>query len=41
MIALKNILVPHDFSDTSDAAVKYAVALARTFGAKLHLLHVG
>jgi universal stress protein A len=41
MITLTRILVPHDFSETSDAAVKYAVALARTFGAKLHLLHVG
>src|SRR5262249_47542275 len=40
MIALKRILVPHDFSETSDAAVKYAIALARTFGAKLDLLHV-
>jgi nucleotide-binding universal stress UspA family protein len=41
MIALKHILVPHDFSETSDAAVKYAIALARTFGAQLHMLHVG
>jgi nucleotide-binding universal stress UspA family protein len=41
MIALRRILVPHDFSETSDAAVKYAIALARTFGAKLYLLHVG
>ena len=41
MIALRRILVPHDFSETSDAAVNYAVALAKSFGAKLHLLHVG
>ena len=40
MIALKRILVPHDFSETSDAALKYAIALTRTFGAKLHVLHV-
>src|SRR5688572_30476372 len=40
MIALKRILVPHDFSDTSAAAVRYAVALAHNFGAKLYLLHV-
>ena len=40
MIALKHILVPHDFSETSEAAVKYAIALTKTFGAKLHLLHV-
>ena len=41
MIALKHILVPVDFSETSAAAVRYGVALARLFGAKLHLLHVG
>jgi universal stress protein A len=40
MIALQNILVPHDFSETSEAAVRYANELARAFGAKLHLLHV-
>jgi nucleotide-binding universal stress UspA family protein len=40
MITLKNILVPHDFSETSAAAMQYAVELARTFGAKLHLVHV-
>jgi nucleotide-binding universal stress UspA family protein len=40
MIALKKILVPHDFSDTSMAAVRYAEALAHNFGAQIHLLHV-
>jgi nucleotide-binding universal stress UspA family protein len=40
MIALKRILVATDFSDTSENAVKYGVALARAFGARLHLLHV-
>ena len=40
MIALKNILVPHDFSDTSEAAMQYAFELARTFGAKLQVVHV-
>jgi nucleotide-binding universal stress UspA family protein len=40
MIALKRILVPHDFSETSEAAVRYALALAHNFGAKLYLLHV-
>ena len=40
MIALKRILVATDFSDTSEAALKYGVALARTFGARLQLLHV-
>ena len=41
MIALNSILVPHDFSETSDAALRYGIELARTFGARLHLLHVG
>ena len=40
MIALKNVLVPHDFSETSDAAIRYAIALARNFGAQLHIVHV-
>jgi nucleotide-binding universal stress UspA family protein len=40
MIALKKLLVPHDFSDTSMAAVRYAEALADNFGAQIHLLHV-
>ena len=33
-IALTRILVPTDFSETSAAAVKYAVALADAFGAR-------
>ena len=40
MIALRRILVPTDFSETSDAAVKYGVALTRAFKAQLMLLHV-
>ena len=40
MIALKNILVPHDFSETSEAAMSYGIELARLFGANLHILHV-
>ena len=40
MIALRKILVPHDFSETSEAAVRYAIALAHNFGAQLYLLHV-
>lgn len=40
MITLKRILVPTDFSDCSDAAVKYGYALADAFGASLHLLNV-
>lgn len=41
MITLKNILVPTDFSECGDAAVKYGRELAEHFGAQLHLLHVG
>jgi len=40
MITLKSILVPTDFSETSDAALAYGRALARTFGASLDVLHV-
>jgi nucleotide-binding universal stress UspA family protein len=40
MISLKRVLVPIDFSETSEAALKYGVELAGTFGASLHLLHV-
>jgi universal stress protein A len=40
MIAIKKILVPTDFSECSDAAVQYGRAMAETFGATLHLLHV-
>lgn len=41
MIAVKRVLVPHDFSETSGAAVKYGMALAKMFGAALYFLHVG
>lgn len=40
MISLKTILVPTDFSECSEAALKYARALAAGFNASLHLLHV-
>lgn len=40
MIVLKQILVATDFSEASAAAMDYGRALARTFGASLHLLHV-
>lgn len=40
MINLTSILVPTDFSDCSEAALRYGRALARAFGATLHLLHV-
>ncbi|HMC77523.1 MAG TPA: universal stress protein [Vicinamibacterales bacterium] len=40
MINLKTILVPSDFSECSEAAIRYGLELARRFDASLHLLHV-
>jgi len=40
MIALKHVLVATDFSDASERALDYGRELARTFGAKLRVLHV-
>lgn len=40
MFAVKHILVPTDFSDTSEGALAAAVELARTFHARITLLHV-
>lgn len=37
---IKNVLVPVDFSPPSRLAVDYAISLARTFRAKLTLMHV-
>ena len=40
MIQLKHVLVATDFSPASETALRYGRALARTFGATLHVLHV-
>jgi nucleotide-binding universal stress UspA family protein len=40
LMLLRNLLVPIDFSDVSEAALAYGRTLARTFGARLHVLHV-
>lgn len=40
MIALKNVLVATDFSEPSATALEYGRALARTFNASLHVVHV-
>jgi nucleotide-binding universal stress UspA family protein len=37
---IRRILVPTDFSATSDAALEWAKTIAGTLGASLHLLHV-
>jgi nucleotide-binding universal stress UspA family protein len=39
-VQIKKILVPTDFSEHADRAVAQATALAKPFGASLHLLHV-
>jgi nucleotide-binding universal stress UspA family protein len=38
--SITSILVPVDFSETSDAALHYAIEMGRVFGARLYLLHV-
>lgn len=40
MINLRRILVPTDFSETSAAALRYAIALARRFAARIYVLNV-
>jgi nucleotide-binding universal stress UspA family protein len=39
MTTFRTLLVPHDFSPDSDAALDLAIELAREFGAAVHLLH--
>lgn len=38
-LKLQTLLVPTDFSEESEKGVRYSVALAREFGARLHLLY--
>ena len=40
MITYKNILFCTDFSTSAQAALPYAIDLARKYGAALHVLHV-
>lgn len=39
-MAIKNILVATDFSEPSGVAMAYGRDLARTYGARLHVMHV-
>lgn len=39
-IALKNILFATDFSPAAEAALPYAIGLAKEYGAKIHAVHV-
>jgi nucleotide-binding universal stress UspA family protein len=36
---IRHILVPHDFSDTAEHALSYAIVFAQKFGARITLLH--
>ena len=40
MIAIRDILVPTDFSEPAEAALDFAKALANEFGSRIHLFHV-
>ena len=40
MIVLKNILVATDFGESAAVAMAYGRDLARTFGARLHVVHM-
>ena len=39
-VGLKNILYLTDFSESSEAALPFAIAIARNYGASVHALHV-
>jgi nucleotide-binding universal stress UspA family protein len=39
MITLKTVLVPTDFSEPSAVALRYGLAFAEAFKARLHVLH--
>ncbi len=39
MIRFETLLVPVDFSTHSDHALECAIGLAKTFGAKIHIIH--
>lgn len=40
MVTFKHVLYPTDLSDASEPAIRYAAALARSYGARLTVLHV-
>src|SRR5512137_1263012 len=40
MLTLKTVLVPTDFSEASESALRYGKAMAERFGASLHVVHV-
>lgn len=40
MLTLNTVLVPTDFSDASESALRFGKAMAEKFGASLHVVHV-
>jgi nucleotide-binding universal stress UspA family protein len=40
MVPIHRILVPTDFSEPAEAALKWAATLAKEFDSRVHLLHV-
>lgn len=40
MVAIKNIVVPTDFSEAAAHALEYSLSLAKTFHARIILMHV-
>jgi universal stress protein A len=40
MLTLKTVLVPTDFSQASESALRYGKAMAEAFGSSLHVVHV-
>lgn len=40
MIQISKILIPVDFSENSQKAVNYGLSIARTYGAKVYMMHV-
>jgi nucleotide-binding universal stress UspA family protein len=40
MIVIKSVLVPTDFSEPAETALKYGKAFSESFDASLHLVHV-
>lgn len=40
MVPIRHILVPTDFSEPAEAALRYAQSLATQFNSTLHLMHI-
>lgn len=40
MVQINRVLIPVDFSENSQRAVNYGLSIARTYGAKVYMMHV-